>query len=54
MKNVPMPVAVAVIVVAVLVVFLAIRRAMTPKVPEYTGPPHSAMDSYRSSGQPGR
>jgi hypothetical protein len=54
MKNIPLPVAVAVVVVAVLIAFVIIRRATTPTAPQYTGPPRSAFDSYRSSGQPGR
>jgi len=57
MKSVPMPVAVALAVVAIIVIFLALQKAMTPKAPEYSGPPHSAYDSYRNLGQsapPGR
>jgi hypothetical protein len=50
MKNIPMPVAAAVIVVAVVLLFLVVQKAMTPKPPEYNGPPHSAYDSYRGLG----
>jgi hypothetical protein len=53
MKNVPMPLAIAFVVVAVLVLFVVIRKAMTPATPVYNGPPRSYMDQYRSQGEPG-
>jgi hypothetical protein len=53
MKNVPMPLAVALVVVAVLVLFVAIRKVMTPATPVYNGPPRSYMDQYRGQGGPG-